>query len=90
MAAHPKFSLKLKLNIKGLKYLCHRFIGSDFQEQICCVRNAKYCGINFGGGGGQFFLGGRGAIFVDSLDCLNFAGSWGRNPLTPTKGYMTI
>lgn len=33
---------------------------------------------------------GGGAIFVDLLDCLNFAGSWGRNPLTPTKGYMTI
>lgn len=82
MAAHPKFSLKLKLNIKGLKYLCHRFIGSDFQEQICCVKNAKYCGINFGGGGGEQFL--------CSLDCLDFAGSWGRNPLTPTKGYMTI
>lgn len=35
-------------------------------------------------------FGGGGAIFVDLLDCLNFAGSWGRNPLTPTKGYMTI
>lgn len=33
---------------------------------------------------------GGGAIFVDSLDCLNFPGSWGRHPLTSTKGYMTI
>lgn len=40
-------------------------------------------------GGGAIFWG-AGAIFVDSLDCLNFAGSWECNPLTSTKGYMII